>query len=302
MAAGNMADGVDHGQHGQAESDGHADEPDAGAGEGRGEDGGAAPAQDQPERAYQLRGELFRQRHGTPSSSIGCRRPVMLHEARRHAKRPDPTRRPRAARVSANTLLFRESPCFSSKTGVATAYQGCNTQRIIVGTCSARLFSLEIPVAATPRIVGERRGAAAATQADGGPIPRSRSARAQAPPLLEAVVPHREDLAPGLLGGERVVDRALGEAEAVVRAGEYFELVLRVDLVTRLSCSTTDRQRRTVAAARRRLSRVTSSAASCCAGGRLPPPRRWPATRLAATGDASLRVPSAEPPAHRGHS
>jgi len=51
--------------------------------------------------------------------------------------------------------------------------------------------------------------------------------------LLQAAVPHRDDLARGLLGGEGVVDRPLGKAEAVLGALEHFELVFGVDLVER---------------------------------------------------------------------
>ena len=46
--------------------------------------------------------------------------------------------------------------------------------------------------------------------------------------LFQPTVPHREDLAPGLLGGERVVDRPLGEAEAVLRARKHLQLIFGI--------------------------------------------------------------------------
>src|SRR5271165_2119964 len=49
--------------------------------------------------------------------------------------------------------------------------------------------------------------------------------------LLQMPIPHREDLPPGLFCRQRVVDRALWKAEAVMRAGEHMQLVPGARLV-----------------------------------------------------------------------
>src|SRR5215469_10431750 len=48
--------------------------------------------------------------------------------------------------------------------------------------------------------------------------------------LLQAAVPHREHLRPGLFGRERVVDRTLGERETVLRAREGLDFVFDIGL------------------------------------------------------------------------
>ena len=58
VAAGDMADGEGHGQHGQAEGQRHAEQADADFGEGGGQHGAAATAEHQPERADEFRNEL----------------------------------------------------------------------------------------------------------------------------------------------------------------------------------------------------------------------------------------------------
>src|SRR5579862_9506513 len=57
---------------------------------------------------------------------------------------------------------------------------------------------------------------------------RCRNARKGA--LFQRALPHREHLGPGFLGRQRVVDRPLGEREAVLGAGEGLHLVLDVVL------------------------------------------------------------------------
>src|SRR5580698_106565 len=54
VAAGDVADGVAHGEHGEAEGEGNADESDTEGGEASGEDGSAASAKDQPCGAEEL--------------------------------------------------------------------------------------------------------------------------------------------------------------------------------------------------------------------------------------------------------
>src|ERR1700761_1793117 len=48
--------------------------------------------------------------------------------------------------------------------------------------------------------------------------------------LFQVARPERKDLGPGLFRGQRVVHRALREAEAVMRTGEYRQLVPRAGL------------------------------------------------------------------------
>ena len=54
MAAGDVADGVSHGEDGESDGEGDADEADAEGGEGGGGDGGANAGEDQPEGADEL--------------------------------------------------------------------------------------------------------------------------------------------------------------------------------------------------------------------------------------------------------
>lgn len=55
VAAGNVADGVGHGHHGEAESKGHSEKTDPHVREGRREHGAAAPAEHKPKRTEKLR-------------------------------------------------------------------------------------------------------------------------------------------------------------------------------------------------------------------------------------------------------
>jgi len=54
MTAGNVADGIGHGQDGEPKSQGHAQEADTEAGKGCCEHGASAAAEDKPKRADEL--------------------------------------------------------------------------------------------------------------------------------------------------------------------------------------------------------------------------------------------------------
>src|SRR5262249_41307551 len=65
MASGNMADGVGHGQHRQAESQGYAEQPDSHLRERCRDHGASTATEGQPERAYRL-GRKTLSVHGNP--------------------------------------------------------------------------------------------------------------------------------------------------------------------------------------------------------------------------------------------
>jgi len=70
VAAGNMADGIGHGQHRQAERQRDAGEADAELGKAGGEDRRAASAERQPERADRLGGIFLRVHDISPISTL----------------------------------------------------------------------------------------------------------------------------------------------------------------------------------------------------------------------------------------
>lgn len=69
MSTRNVAQGIGHGNNGQAEGEGDAGKADPECGKGGGQNGGAAATEHQPEGAEAFRGESTTQCHGWPSSS-----------------------------------------------------------------------------------------------------------------------------------------------------------------------------------------------------------------------------------------
>src|SRR6187402_1852279 len=64
MTSRDVADGVGHGQYGEAERERHAQKADAHLGKASGEHRAAASPKDEPERTEQLREHATLQRHG----------------------------------------------------------------------------------------------------------------------------------------------------------------------------------------------------------------------------------------------
>ena len=61
MATADVSDGIGHGEHREAEREGHAQEPDADIGHTGGQHSRAAPTEHQHEGAEELRGDALRQ-------------------------------------------------------------------------------------------------------------------------------------------------------------------------------------------------------------------------------------------------
>jgi hypothetical protein len=70
VAAGDVADRIGHGQHGEPESQGDTDEADPDVRERGGEDGATATAEDQPESAEKLGAELLSKGHLSLQESV----------------------------------------------------------------------------------------------------------------------------------------------------------------------------------------------------------------------------------------
>ncbi len=79
MSSGNPADGIGHGEDGQAESHGDTDKADAEMRKGGGKHGATAAAEHQPERSEEFSCELSRHFPGLRVKLWRSRQPAMLH-------------------------------------------------------------------------------------------------------------------------------------------------------------------------------------------------------------------------------
>src|SRR5437763_2675382 len=120
-----------------------------------------------------------------------------------------------ASIISAVTGLAPVTMCAATASGTTARAQQARDDAGGFIACIDRPSSQTLPPQAGEGVRGRSRGWVGA---------KGRSA-------LQRALPRREHLVPGLFGGQRVVDGALVEGEAVLGAGEHLELVLDAVLV-----------------------------------------------------------------------